>query len=1852
MSISTKTFYRSKPDKKRLTIALIVLAIAALGFFVITADAQSIRNTDHNPDKVLKSNARVNPSTLAMEMTISVIGYPGRVGNGKSASFSYSSKVWGMDSYNSWESPLGFTVNDIRPRYAKETAAGWSSSLGTARLLFSTDVYRNQGAVPGEYPVDGQMFVMSTWENPPPDGDIFYMKRVQILMPDGSTHEMRASDQPVYCGTVLGTGCSPIDYTGTYLSVDGSRMRLESGSSSSVLYLPDGGRYVFGATTGALATATTAYDTHGNKSAYNTSTRAWTDTMGRVIEDPFPDKFGGTADGWGGVQAQTVGTVTAEFPGFGGSPTYDVDFEWAEMEDSLLYPSDALRYTAWRSCSGQGSTAVSPYLFGANDTFTRMCKLGGLFNPVVLKKITLPNGQFYEFKYNVYGEIAKIIYPTGAYERFEYSVVPTVNRGSDVYDVVNRGVTDRYVSEKGDGTDELHWTYSISGSSSSSPYVVTTTAPDGTYTQQYIDTEPISVIMNPYGFGNVHTGRPYEDRVYDGNDDIRSRKLTTYAYTGPIGTGAHASATRDMRPVKEISIIFEPGDSNALATMTETVYDTTGNSDPAYFSSLNPKQTKKYHYVVVNASAAASANITTAAGWFSGSTPATVTEMDYLYDANYKARNINGLVTEVRVLNPTNLSDVLAKSQFVYDETAYFDDSYTTTGWEDPNSNLRGNVTTARTWNKDTSTWIESYTMFDNFGNVRKVWDTSGDPTRFVETEYDPIYKYAYQTKTKAPAPDPTGVHGTTEGSEVSRVFDFNTGLVTSVTDANGQTATTEYDALLRPIRINPPAGGSVSETIYNDTPNDLWVKSRQQIDEYNWAESTAFYDNLGRATKTRTKDLQGDVVSQVKFDNFGRVEKTSNPYRVDANGIPTETVYWSKLRYDERNRVVETFAPAPEGQTGISLGTAEFGISTLPNLVGTYAVAIDPSGRKSRAISGIYGVMRVDEATGKGGTIDQDLGTLANPSQPTFYNYNVKGELTKITQGSQNRYFMYDSLGRLIRVRQPEQTPNANLATTGNPENNEWTASYTYDVFNHIARFTDANGINIVNEYDLAGRATSRCYTKPNIQTTSTLCSQLSESQISLDTPKVDYYYDGKGLSQTPQFSKGSLTKITNGISEHLYLSFDNHGRLLTSQQTTDGQIYGFAYRYNLSGALIEETYPSGRVVKNILDTDGGLSAVTSRPTAGSFKTVATNFDYLPSGAVKKMMLGNGRWETAQFNERFQLTQLGLGNSPTDKSLWKIDYEYGELSADGTTVITAQNTGSIARQTTTIPTTSFIQTYKYDSLNRLTEAKETASSGTQNWKQTFGYDRFGNRTSRYQKIGDVVLPIDNHTLPTIDQTTNRFVTGQGYVYDFNGNLVQDAEGRSFTFDANDKQIQVTNANQQVIGSYFHDSSGARVKKVTLTETTIFVYDAGGRLAAEYSTGQNPEPTTSYLTSDHLGSPRVITDRAGNVISRRDFMPFGEEIYAGIGGRTESQQYSSVGFDNIRKRFTGYEKDAETGLDYAQARMYQNSHGRFTIVDPLMASAFAPDPQTFNRYTYTGNNPVNNVDPTGLRYYRNRETLEIAWFDKNPGGDWDDYTDQRTTIGDGGCFATGRCVVDGDDVTFRETGEIIYHNRDGGAAIVNIGIGIQETFLELTAEASELLGTDSLSLAPAPDAPTTIDLPTGGPGGGPLEPIGGSDPGGGTETGGEIDAGGGWQVTAAKILWFLGNSCFATNCWESDNDEEEIELYRGVGSPRENDSEYFHERFRLATLGTAIPRGGHSSPERHNGGDTDSIFTSWTTDQQVAEAEASFPFRGVVLTKKFPASRLVASPDEYDESEVLVIGPVTGASVKWLPPGR
>jgi RHS repeat-associated protein len=99
----------------------------------------------------------------------------------------------------------------------------------------------------------------------------------------------------------------------------------------------------------------------------------------------------------------------------------------------------------------------------------------------------------------------------------------------------------------------------------------------------------------------------------------------------------------------------------------------------------------------------------------------------------------------------------------------------------------------------------------------------------------------------------------------------------------------------------------------------------------------------------------------------------------------------------------------------------------------------------------------------------------------------------------------------------------------------------------------------------------------------------------------------------------------------------------------------------------------------------------------------------------------------------------------------------------------------------------------------------------------------------------------------------------------------------------------------------------------------------------------------------------VTTDSSGNVVSRRDFRPYGEEIYR-----------PTQGTDKVRQKFTSYERDIETNLDYAKARMFGSGLGRFTSPDAPFADQIEDDGQSWNLYEYGRNNPLMYTDPTGF----------------------------------------------------------------------------------------------------------------------------------------------------------------------------------------------------------------------------------------------------------------------------------------------
>jgi RHS repeat-associated protein len=268
-----------------------------------------------------------------------------------------------------------------------------------------------------------------------------------------------------------------------------------------------------------------------------------------------------------------------------------------------------------------------------------------------------------------------------------------------------------------------------------------------------------------------------------------------------------------------------------------------------------------------------------------------------------------------------------------------------------------------------------------------------------------------------------------------------------------------------------------------------------------------------------------------------------------------------------------------------------------------------------------------------------------------------------------------------------------------------------------------------------------------------------------------------------------------------------------------------------------------------------------------------------------------------------------------------------------------------------------------------LTQVVENHNAVEQ-WKQTFTYDRYGNRTV----VTGQTTPSMVGPNPVINQANNQIVQQQGeqYAYDLAGNLTVDQTGKKFTFDGENKVVTYfadPNAPTAVTAEYRYDADGKRVKKIVGNVTTLFVYDAIGKMIAEYSiNAPQPEPRTQYLTADKLSSQRVISDGQGAVTSRRDFSPFGEELLSNPTNRQTSVGYASTN-DKTKQKFATYERDDESGLDFAKARMFKSSIGRFISADPLMKSGRMENPQTWNRYVYCLNNPVINIDPDGEDYF-------------------------------------------------------------------------------------------------------------------------------------------------------------------------------------------------------------------------------------------------------------------------------------------
>jgi RHS repeat-associated protein len=278
--------------------------------------------------------------------------------------------------------------------------------------------------------------------------------------------------------------------------------------------------------------------------------------------------------------------------------------------------------------------------------------------------------------------------------------------------------------------------------------------------------------------------------------------------------------------------------------------------------------------------------------------------------------------------------------------------------------------------------------------------------------------------------------------------------------------------------------------------------------------------------------------------------------------------------------------------------------------------------------------------------------------------------------------------------------------------------------------------------------------------------------------------------------------------------------------------------------------------------------------------------------------------------------------------------------------------------------------TFTYDLVSRLTTGTTTAGAN----RQCVEYNAFG----ALKALGTGTTTCTASPI-AVDNATNRLSSPA--LYDGAGNLTN---WGGYAYSWNRLNQMLTTTGTGINRSFGYTADGERIlERNALDDTrTLWIRDLSGRVLREYGrTGGGTwswskdyvhrdgavvstvtASGTRHLHLDHLGSVRGASDTQVPpqpiLPTVRDYYPFGLDALAGA--------------DAERMRFAGHERDTRAtlsqtdDLDYMHARYYSPVVGRFLSVDPSRSFTIF-GPQSFNLYTYVGNNPVGYVDPLGLR---------------------------------------------------------------------------------------------------------------------------------------------------------------------------------------------------------------------------------------------------------------------------------------------
>lgn len=814
----------------------------------------------------------------------------------------------------------------------------------------------------------------------------------------------------------------------------------------------------------------------------------------------------------------------------------------------------------------------------------------------------------------------------------------------------------------------------------------------------------------------------------------------------------------------------------------------------------------------------------------------------------------------------------------------------------------RGNLTSVTKYiNSGTS--ITEHMKYDSVGNIVQKLDGLGNATNIDFTD-----NFC------------TLISGTCTNTSPFQNTSYQAAYAypTRVTNALSQSTTTKYDYYTGLPTVALDLRGNSTQTTY-----DLLNRAKTITEPNGKATSYTYDDTNLCTTKTVTVDSMNSGTQRSYFDGLYRVIKTGTADPDPAGYIFVDT------QYDSKGRKTKVSNPYRYSGNWACPLTAASGSDMTTTTYDALDRATQVQAPDSSTVQYAYNYNQTTvtdqagnqrrytyNAAGQMTKVEEPNPTLSNPLVTT-YSYYSFGPLYQSNQSSQIRTFVNDWLGRQTSQTIPESG----------------TTTFSYDNASRLSSKTDARSITTTFSYDNANRPTGKSYNDGV-------------------TPSVSWGYDANG-------DTGLKTSMTDTLGSVAY-TYDNMNRLSQESRTlTSIGTFNTSYGYNLKGDLTTMTYPSGRTVNFNYATGGGCCNSRLASVVDQTTSVAINgtMNYDAAGDLLNNILGNGVVENYTY-DNYRLQQKTITATIGSTALMNFTYNYGTSST---------NTGRVLSRTDAIQP-EHSASYSYDPIYRLSGV--VSGDSTSSWGIAWTFDTWGNRLSQ-TALGITTGPLRTYTQTYVNTSGNQMPyftnTNQmsGISYDAAGNQLGDGAlpvPTTYTFNAENQMI--TSNGPGGTASYTYDGDGRRMKKsVTIssvTETTYFFYGPGG-IISEFTTSSAIATATAaastdkciYHTTDKLGSAVLVMNAAGAVIENNRTLPYGEMWLPSDNGQASTND----------KKFTTYQRDAESGLDYAINRYDASATGRFMSLDRGKMQLYAPT--TLNRYVYSTNDPINGSDPTG-----------------------------------------------------------------------------------------------------------------------------------------------------------------------------------------------------------------------------------------------------------------------------------------------